>query len=159
MHPDLSYKILDLAALQHRIAHWRIQGGRIVFTNGCFDILHLGHIELLHACRQVGDYLIVGLNADSSVTRLKGATRPINDQMSRAGVLAGIGVVDVVTIFDQDTPEALIHAIKPDILVKGGDYTLETIIGAAWVQSYGGQVRIIPTLAGYSTTSILGGKY
>ena len=155
MHPDLSYKILDLETLQRRIAHWRVLGGRIVFTNGCFDILHLGHIELLYACRQAGDYLIVGLNADSSVTRLKGPTRPINDQMSRAGVLAGIGVVDAISIFEQDTPEDMIHAIKPDVLVKGGDYTPDTIVGAGWVQSYGGQVRIMPTLVGYSTTGIL----
>jgi rfaE bifunctional protein nucleotidyltransferase chain/domain len=130
-------------------------GDKIVFTNGCFDILHQGHIHLLAACTEEGGRLIVGVNSDASVKRLKGANRPVNDQRSRATLLASTQFTDAVIIFEQDTPEELIHAIKPDVLIKGGDWKKEDIVGSAFVESYGGVVRTIPFLKGFSTSSII----
>ncbi|MCW3128025.1 MAG: D-beta-D-heptose 1-phosphate adenosyltransferase [Bacteroidetes bacterium] len=155
LHPDISYKIIDLATLESRLHHWRAVGNRIVFTNGCFDILHRGHVELLAECRSYGDYVIVGLNADASVHKLKGEGRPINDQLSRASVLASLSFVDAVIIFDQDTPLELITFIRPDILVKGGDYKVEEIVGANVVRANGGEVKIVPLVKGFSTTNII----
>ncbi len=127
----------------------------VVFTNGCFDILHPGHFHLLSTAKKHGNILIVGLNSDSSVSRLKGPGRPINDEESRALKLAALDYVDYVVLFSEDTPEKLIHTIKPNILIKGGDYDGDTIVGSAFVKKSGGKVEIIPLLEGYSTTNII----
>jgi rfaE bifunctional protein nucleotidyltransferase chain/domain len=130
--------------------------GRVVFTNGVFDILHRGHVEYLYAARKLGDALVVGLNTDASTRRLgKGGDRPVNGEEDRAMVLAGLGCVDAVTLFDEDTPRELVTALEPDVLVKGGDYTVETVAGAAEVIAAGGRVEIIPLVPGRSTTSII----
>jgi rfaE bifunctional protein nucleotidyltransferase chain/domain len=156
INPDIAYKIVDMAALQLRLNHWRAVGGSIVFTNGCFDILHRGHVELLAQCRHLGDHVILGLNSDASTRRLKGHSRPVNDQLSRAIVLAGLSFVDAVIIFEEDTPLDLIARIKPDILVKGGDYKAADIVGADLVKQHGGEIKIIPLTEGFSTTAIIG---
>lgn len=148
-------KIFTLDGLLKRIEFWRRLGDKIVFTNGCFDILHQGHIQLLAGCNQLGERTIIGLNADSSVKELKGPTRPVNDQQSRAVLLASTQLVDAVVFFYELTPENLIHAIKPDVLVKGGDWKKDEIIGSGFVESYGGKVQTIPYLNGYSTTAII----
>lgn len=148
-------KIYSLDALAARIEFWRLLGDRIVFTNGCFDILHQGHVHLLAGAAAMGDRLIIGLNSDASVKRLKGETRPINTEQSRAILLAAGIFTDAVVVFNEDTPEQLIHAIKPDVLVKGGDWKTSDIIGSAFVESYGGTVTTIPYLNGFSTTGIL----
>jgi rfaE bifunctional protein nucleotidyltransferase chain/domain len=148
-------KVLSQDELLKRIEFWRKMGDKIVFTNGCFDILHQGHIYLLAACTEFGDRLIIGLNSDDSVRRLKGNSRPLNKQNSRALVLASLLTTDAVTIFDEDTPERLIEAIEPDVLVKGGDWKAEQIAGWGFVESYGGEVKIIPFLEGFSTTKII----
>ncbi len=131
------------------------QGKIIVFTNGCFDILHRGHIEYLAKAKEFGDVLIVGLNSDSSVERLKGKGRPINSQEDRSKILDSLKPVDYVVIFEEDTPLQLIQIIQPDVLVKGGDYKLEDIIGAEFVLTHGGRVEIVPYLEGKSTTKII----
>ena len=128
---------------------------RIVFTNGCFDLLHRGHIYYLSRAREMGDLLLVGLNSDGSVSRLKGKGRPVNDQKARAEVLGALGMVDYIILFEEDTPLNLIRALQPDILVKGGDYRIEEIVGYNEVTSRGGKVVTIPLLEGYSTTSII----
>ncbi|MGW8316753.1 MAG: D-glycero-beta-D-manno-heptose 1-phosphate adenylyltransferase [Bacteroidales bacterium] len=128
---------------------------RIVFTNGCFDLLHRGHVYYLARARELGDLLVVGLNSDASVTRLKGPGRPLNNQESRAEVLAALAVVDHVIIFSEDTPLQLINFLKPGILVKGGDYRTEEIVGYREVLSWGGKVLTIPLMEGYSTTSMI----
>jgi len=127
----------------------------IVFTNGCFDILHKGHVAYLQAAKSLGDILIVGMNTDASVQRLKGQDRPVNSLEDRAFVLSALRSVDYVIAFDEDTPLSLIQAIMPDVLVKGGDYTIDTIVGATEVLSHGGKVEIIPFVEGKSTTSII----
>jgi len=136
---------------------WRLarRAERIVFTNGVFDILHPGHVDVLLAARHEGDALVVGLNSDESVRRLKGPTRPVRDQASRAYVLAALSMVDVVVLFEQDTPLELIRRLEPDVLVKGGDYAEDTVIGAADVRARGGRVVIVPLTPGQSTTSIV----
>lgn len=128
---------------------------KIVFTNGCFDILHLGHIDYLSKSKDLGDLLIVGLNSDQSIKNIKGSQRPINDQYMRSIILASLSFVDIVIIFDEDTPENLIKIIKPNILVKGGDYNIETVVGSEIVKSYGGEIKIIDFIDGYSTTKII----
>ena len=148
-------KIFTLPELLKRIEFWKTLGDKIVFTNGCFDILHQGHVHLLASCTEFGDRLIVGLNSDSSVKELKGPSRPINNQDSRAILLAATQFVDGVLFFYEHTPENLIHTIKPDVLVKGGDWKKEEIIGSNFVESYGGQVKTIPYLNGFSTTEII----
>ncbi len=148
-------KIVNLEDLVHRCAGWRVKGHKIVFTNGCFDILHQGHIHLLLEAAELGHKLILGVNADASVKRLKGEGRPVNDESSRALLLAAQLYVDAVCIFEEDTPLELIQAIKPDVIVKGGDYTPETVVGGDFVQSYGGTVAIVPLVAGFSTTNII----
>lgn len=148
-------KIYSLDALAKRIEFWRLLGDRIVFTNGCFDILHQGHVHLLAGCAAMGDRLIIGLNSDTSVKRLKGEKRPVNQQDSRAIVLASNLFTDAIVVFEEDTPENLIHTIKPDVLVKGGDWQKDNIVGASFVESYGGIVTTIPYLNGFSTTGIL----
>jgi rfaE bifunctional protein nucleotidyltransferase chain/domain len=148
-------KILSRESLLKRITFWRSLGDRIVFTNGCFDILHFGHIHLLANCNEFGERLIVGLNSDSSVKQLKGKDRPLNTQQNRAALLAATQFVDAVVIFDEETPENLIQLIKPDVLVKGGDWAKTDIVGAGFVESYGGEVRTVPYVDGFSTTGIL----
>ena len=151
--PAPSAKILDREAL---LARWgRPRDGRLVFTNGCFDLLHPGHVTYLHQARLLGDALVVGLNTDASVRRLKGAERPFVDEDARARVLAGLGAVDGVTLFDDDTPAELIAALLPDVLVKGGDYTHDTVVGADAVRAAGGEVRILPFVEGYSTSDLV----
>ena len=134
----------------------RRQGKKIVFTNGCFDIIHAGHVRYLTAAKNFGDILIVGLNTDESVRRLKGESRPINNQDDRAEVLLGLKAVDHVIFFGEATAEDLIAEVQPDIYVKGGDYTLETLPEAKIVQSYGGRVELVNLVAGKSTTNIIG---
>lgn len=129
--------------------------GRLVFTNGVFDLLHPGHVDVLLGARRQGDALVVGLNSDASVKRLKGPERPVRTEAERSYVLAALGMVDRVVIFDQDTPLELILRLRPDVLVKGGDYTVGTIVGAPEVQSWGGRVAVIPLTPGQSTTSII----
>jgi rfaE bifunctional protein nucleotidyltransferase chain/domain len=154
--PDLiQQKIIALPALLQLATRWRMSGKRIAFTNGVFDILHRGHIFSLSAAAQEADYLVVGLNADASVKRLKGATRPVNDQDARALILASLVIVDAVIVFEEDTPLELIKALLPDVLVKGGDYTVEQVAGAKEVIASGGRVVINPVLEGFSTTHII----
>lgn len=130
-------------------------GGKLVFTNGCFDIIHPGHVDYLERARSMGSGLVVGLNSDHSVRRLKGPTRPINDQASRARVLAALQCVDHVVIFEEDTPLELIRQVRPDVLVKGGDWSVERIVGREVVEAAGGTVCSIPLLAGHSTTDLV----
>jgi D-beta-D-heptose 7-phosphate kinase / D-beta-D-heptose 1-phosphate adenosyltransferase len=148
-------KVLDLDQLLIRASSWRSSGKKIVFTNGCFDILHIGHISLLAAARRQGDKLIVGINSDDSVQRLKGPSRPVVGERERAQMLAALAAVDSVVIFEEDTPLATIEALRPDVLVKGGDYTEASIVGAAEVRGWGGIVRIIPIVEGFSTSKII----
>lgn len=128
---------------------------KVVFTNGCFDLLHVGHIRYLQSARRLGTFLIVGINSDASVKRIKGESRPLQSQSDRAEILAALGCVDAVCIFDDDTPKALIHLIRPDFLVKGGDWAKEHIIGADYVESYGGVIKSLEFVEGHSTTSII----
>lgn len=155
MTDKIESKILSPDALLQRIKFWRQLAEKIIFTNGCFDILHEGHVHLLSQCHELGGMVIIGLNSDSSVKKLKGKDRPINKQHSRAVLLSAIEFVDAVTIFNEPTPEKLIHAIKPDILVKGGDWKKKDIVGADFVENYGGVVKTVPYLKGFSTTNIL----
>ena len=148
-------KILTIEQVVQKAAQWRLLGKRISFTNGVFDILHQGHIFSLSQAAKEADFLIVGLNSDASVKRLKGETRPVNNQESRALILASLIMVDAVVLFEEDTPLELIKAVMPDVLVKGGDYTAEQIAGAKEVMSNGGRVIINPILEGFSTTSII----
>lgn len=134
---------------------WRLKSKSIAFTNGVFDILHAGHIKVLAKAASFADILIVGVNSDSSVKRLKGENRPVNSEQSRALILASLIMVDAVVIFDEDTPLELIKKIKPDVLIKGGDYTVETMIGAEIVTENGGRIEIIPLEEGFSTTAII----
>jgi D-beta-D-heptose 7-phosphate kinase / D-beta-D-heptose 1-phosphate adenosyltransferase len=148
-------KILDLERIQKRVAEWRASGETIVFTNGCFDLLHVGHITLLEDCRRFGSKLVLGLNADASIGRLKGPTRPIVGEKERARVMAALAAVDAVVLFEEDTPMELIRGIRPNVLVKGGDYTVETVVGHEEVIASGGRVEIVPTVEGFSTTNIV----
>jgi D-beta-D-heptose 7-phosphate kinase/D-beta-D-heptose 1-phosphate adenosyltransferase len=146
-------KVRELAAA----VRWRQgQRGSVVFTNGVFDLLHPGHVELLEAARREGDALIVGLNTDASVRRLgKGEERPIASEAARARVIAGLAAVDCVVLFDEETPLALIQALAPDVLVKGADYERERIVGADWIEARGGRVVQVPIVAGFSTTALV----
>ena len=138
-----------------QIEKWKNEGKKIVFTNGCFDIVHAGHVDYLEKAKNFGDVLIVGLNSDESVRRLKGENRPINPQEYRKKVLQALKPVDLVIIFDEDTPERLIKEVKPDVLVKGGDYTIDNIVGADFVMSYGGKVFTIDFVYDVSTSKII----
>lgn len=151
LHPR--EKILSPAELIARFGRPRNQ--TVVFTNGCFDLLHRGHVEYLYAARNLGDALVLGLNTDASVRRLKGPARPVVPEGDRQAVIAALGCVDAVTLFDEDTPRALIAALLPDILVKGGDYRPEAVVGKAEVEAAGGKVMIIPFLEGRSTTGLI----
>ena len=148
-------KIFSHEALLRECNGWRLKGKKIVFTNGCFDILHHGHLDLLARAAGFGNVLIVGINTDRSVHDLKGPERPITNENDRAFQVASLLCTDAVCLFDESTPESLIKLLRPDVLVKGGDYTIETIVGAGFVQSYGGSVEIIPFVNGYSTTGII----
>ncbi|MEW6079020.1 MAG: bifunctional D-glycero-beta-D-manno-heptose-7-phosphate kinase/D-glycero-beta-D-manno-heptose 1-phosphate adenylyltransferase HldE [Thermodesulfobacteriota bacterium] len=154
-HRAADGKIFSRAEAEKMIAVWRREGSRIVFTNGCFDLLHTGHVKLLHAAAKEGDRLIVGLNSDDSVRRLKGPSRPVLPEQERAALLAAIGCVDMVVLFSEDTPLELITAFKPDVLVKGGDYRPETVVGREVVEDYGGRVCLVPLKEGMSTTGII----
>jgi glycerol-3-phosphate cytidylyltransferase len=146
---------LPLSLLKPLRDELRHAGKRMVFTNGCFDILHVGHTAYLEAAKRLGDVLVVGVNSDASVRRLKGQTRPINNQDDRATLLSALKSVDYTVIFEEDTPFELISALLPDVLAKGGDYTVETIVGADVVQRHGGTVAVIPFVAGKSTTNLV----
>ena len=148
-------KILPAKEAARRVAQWRLFGKKVAFTNGVFDLLHQGHIFSLSGAAAEADYLVVGLNSDDSVKRLKGADRPVNKQDARALLLASLLIVDMVVLFDEDTPLDLIKLLLPDVLVKGGDYTVEQIAGASEVIAAGGRVVINPILEGFSTTSII----
>lgn len=148
-------KVLTFSEILLRVALWRRSGERIVFTNGCFDLLHVGHITVLEQARRFGDHLIIGVNSDASVSRLKGPSRPIVRQDERCRVLAALAAADAVVVFDEPTPLELILALRPDVLVKGGDYDFESVVGGREVQSWGGQVKIIPTIPGLSTTGLI----
>jgi len=153
--PQMDEKILPLERLLSRVTAWRWAGERIVFTNGCFDILHIGHIRLLEQARRKGDHLIVGLNSDASVRRLKGPSRPIVTAAERSRVLAALTAVDAVVVFEEDTPLPLIEAIRPDVLVKGGDYSEDQVVGAREVRAWGGRTELIPLVPGTSTTHLI----
>jgi rfaE bifunctional protein nucleotidyltransferase chain/domain len=151
----LQAKVYTTDTLQSQIAEWRKNDQKIVFTNGCFDLLHLGHVDYLAKARDLGDKLIIGLNTDTSVSRIKGPSRPIKDQKSRATILAAMQFVDAVIFFDEETPIDLITWVKPDVLVKGGDYTLEGIVGHEIVLEKGGEVKTIPFVEGYSSSKLI----
>jgi D-beta-D-heptose 7-phosphate kinase/D-beta-D-heptose 1-phosphate adenosyltransferase len=148
-------KILSIEKAKALISAWKVTGKKVAFTNGCFDILHPGHLFSIGQAAKEADYLIVGLNSDASVKRLKGPERPINTTESRALVIANLVLVDAVVVFDEDTPYELITTLLPDILVKGGDYTIDTIVGAREVIANGGKVIINPIVEGFSTTNII----
>jgi D-glycero-beta-D-manno-heptose 1-phosphate adenylyltransferase len=150
-----SDKIISLKILQYQLAEWRALGQKVVFTNGCFDLLHLGHVDYLEKARQLGDKLVLGLNTDASISRIKGADRPLQDEVSRARVMASLSFVDAVVLFDNDTPLELIKAVLPDILVKGDDYSITQIVGHEIVLANGGEVKTVPLVKGYSTTNII----
>ena len=147
-------KINSFNSIETLVKHWKNDGLTIVFTNGCFDILHYGHLHYLAAARDLGDRLVVGLNSAASVSRLKGAHRPLNDELTRQYLLAALSFIDAIVVFDEDTPIELIKRVKPTILVKGGDYALDQIVGADIVIENGGQVMRLPFVDGYSTTNL-----
>ncbi len=153
---SIDRRVVDLTNLRRLCNIWRMKGDRIVFTNGCFDILHRGHVEYLQEAAALGDRLVVAVNGDASVRRQgKGPDRPLNDESSRAKVLAALRLVDAVILFDEDTPLALIKAIVPDVLVKGGDWPVERIVGAEVVMAAGGEVRSLKLVDGFSTTALV----
>lgn len=151
----MNSKIKSLKELKKITKRLKFQGKKIVFTNGCFDILHRGHVEYLKSAKSLGDVLVVGLNTDASVRRLKGKNRPIYKQTDRAAVLAALEMVDYVVFFNQDTPLELIKIVKPNILVKGGDWHKDKIVGADFVKFRGGKVATIPFVKGFSTSSLI----
>ena len=148
-------KIYMLQTLLPVLQKWRDQHFKVVFTNGCFDLLHLGHVDYLEKARALGDKLVVGLNTDASVRRLKGEDRPLQDEMARARIMASLLFVDAVVLFDEDTPYELIKAVQPDILVKGDDYQVANIVGSDIVLEKGGEVKTVSLVKGYSTTNIV----
>jgi D-beta-D-heptose 7-phosphate kinase/D-beta-D-heptose 1-phosphate adenosyltransferase len=151
-----AHKVISREEAAAWVGGQQAQGRRVVFTNGCFDLLHLGHVRYLEQARSLGDALLVGVNTDASVRRLeKGPGRPVNPEGDRTAVLAALACVDRVVLFGEDTPLELITALQPDILVKGGDYRLDEIVGREVVLARGGQVHVIPLVAGYSTTALL----
>ncbi len=152
----IPHKIFSQKDLRYQLGRWKFLGHQIAFTNGCFDILHRGHIASLSDAAREADFLVVGLNSDASARRLKGEGRPVVDQDSRALLLASLAIVDAVVIFDEDTPLELIKMVQPDVLVKGGDYTIDQIVGAKEVQAAGGRVVINPIIEGFSSTGLIG---
>ena len=151
----LKAKIFHIEDLSQIIKEWRLDGNKIVFTNGCFDLIHLGHLEILARSADLGDRLIVGINSDKSIKKIKGKSRPIIQEDSRAKQLAAIEFIDAVILFNEDTPFDLINILKPDVLTKGGDYKKNDIVGNELINKEQGEVVIIPLTQGYSTTSIL----
>jgi len=152
---DTATKIQTLESAAGQVRQWQAEGQKVVFTNGCFDIVHLGHIDYLEKARALGHKLVLGLNTDASVNRLKGPTRPVVNEYARARMMAAFAFVDAVILFDEPTPLALIQTICPDILVKGDDYSLQNIVGADFVLANGGAVKTISLVAGYSTTALI----
>jgi D-beta-D-heptose 7-phosphate kinase/D-beta-D-heptose 1-phosphate adenosyltransferase len=152
--PYAAAKMAPAEGAVARVSEWKSAGDAIVFTNGCFDLLHPGHISLLHQASALGDHLIVGLNTDASVRRLKGAERPILSEQDRGAILSALECVDLVVLFDEDTPLKLIESLQPHILVKGADYTPDEVVGKTEVESYGGRVELVNLIKGYSTTNI-----
>lgn len=148
-------KILSLNDLRHQVKRWKLLNKKVVFTNGCFDILHQGHMEILSQAAASGEVLVVGVNADASVKKLKGESRPVNNEDFRALMLASLTIVDAVVIFGEDTPLTIIKEIVPDVLLKGGDYTIDKIVGAEDVTKNGGEVKIVPFVNGFSTTELI----
>ena len=148
-------KIADLSALKVQVESWKSEGKKVVFTNGVFDLIHIGHISYLSKAAELGDKLIIGLNSDTSVKRIKGESRPVNGQDSRAALLASFFFVDAVVVFEEDTPLNLITTLMPDVLIKGADYAIENIVGAKEVIANGGEVKTITFVDGYSSTSII----
>ena len=155
LQPGSEEKVVPLELLLARVAGWRARGLQVVFTNGCFDLLHIGHIALLEQARRMGDRLIVAVNSDDSVRRIKGSERPLVQEQDRARILAALAVVDAVAVFDESTPLHLIEMIRPDVLVKGGDYTEDEVVGATEVRGWGGRVELVPLVAGSSTTNLI----
>ena len=153
LHLNIQQKIVSRDFFKEN--DFKLHQQKIVFTNGCFDVLHFGHVHYLLEAKKLGDILVVGLNSDDSVRRLKGPTRPINGEKERAFVLASLAFVDYITLFEEDTPEKLIKVVQPDVLVKGGDYTIDQIVGAEFVMQNGGTVTTIPFVEGYSSTQII----
>lgn len=148
-------KITELSALKTKVESWKSEGRKVVFTNGVFDLIHIGHITYLSKAAELGDKLIIGLNSDTSVKRIKGESRPVNGQDSRAALLASFFFVDAVVVFEEDTPLNLITTLIPDVLIKGADYAIENIVGAKEVIANGGEVKTITFVEGYSSTSII----
>ncbi len=148
-------KIKTVAEAIPQLVEWKTSGQKIVFTNGCFDIVHLGHVDYLEKARNLGDRLVLGLNTDASVSRIKGPLRPVVNEYARARLIASLAFVDTVILFDEPTPKELIEAINPDILVKGDDYSVETIVGSDFVLGNGGEVKTIPLVQGFSTSSLI----
>jgi len=152
---NTSLKIVNKSEAIKKVAIWQNEGNEIVFTNGCFDIVHLGHIDYLEKARNLGDKLIVGINTDASVKKLKGEKRPIVDEEARTRMMASFEFIDLVVLFDEDTPLEIIEMLSPDILVKGNDYTISNIVGADFVLDHGGKVETIEFVKGYSTSLII----
>lgn len=152
---SIENKILSIHEIESKVLSWKNNKDIVVFTNGCFDILHYGHVNYLAKAKDLGQKLIIGLNSDDSVKRLKGESRPVNDQYARSLVLASLQFIDAIVIFEEDTPERLIKIISPNVLVKGGDYSYENIVGADFVSQNGGIVKVIPLVDGFSTTNII----
>ena len=148
-------KIVDAVEVERLVNRWKLKDDTIVFTNGCFDLLHKGHFEYLAKAASLGDRVVIGLNSDASVKALKGENRPINNEEARSLGLASLHLSDAIVVFDGDTPAALIELIEPDVLVKGGDWNKEDIVGGDFVEGNGGKVEVIETTDGYSTTSII----
>jgi len=146
-------KIVTLEHAAEQVERWRRKGWRVGFTNGCFDLLHPGHVHLLEQARGACDRLVVGLNSDASVSRLKGTSRPVQPEAARAAVLASLAAVDLVVIFSEDTPEETLRALRPDLLVKGSDYRLDEVVGAELMQSWDGRIMLAELLPGFSTTA------
>ncbi|MES2796340.1 MAG: D-glycero-beta-D-manno-heptose 1-phosphate adenylyltransferase [Bacteroidota bacterium] len=148
-------KIVDIDTAKKIITGWKSAGSKIVFTNGCFDLVHLGHIDYLEKARGKGDKLVLGLNTDQSVKKLKGEKRPLVNEFARSRMMAAFQFIDLVILFDEPTPQELIESIKPDILVKGNDYSIENIVGAEFVLKNGGKVETIDLVEGFSTTKLI----
>ncbi|MBL7873428.1 MAG: D-glycero-beta-D-manno-heptose 1-phosphate adenylyltransferase [Cyclobacteriaceae bacterium] len=152
---ESALKIVSVAEAKSKVKTWQQAGEKVVFTNGCFDLIHLGHVDYLEKARALGQKLVLGLNTDASVSRFKGPERPLQDQQSRARVIAAMQFIDLVVFFNEDTPLSLISELVPDVLVKGSDYLTENIVGADVVQKAGGVVKTIDFVPGYSTTRIV----
>lgn len=150
-----SDKIKTLAEATMQVAEWKAKGEKVVFTNGCFDLVHLGHVDYLEKAKNLGDRLVVGLNTDASISCFKGPQRPLQDELSRSRIMASLQFVDLVVLFNEDTPLNLISTMIPDVLVKGSDYLAENIVGADVVKQNGGEVKTIDFVSGYSTTRIV----